>query len=195
VGVIKPWIELHKERAMIDYNQLPSRDESGNIHVVIEVPRGSGVKLKFDAKLGAFVLSRTLLLGVVYPFDWGFVPSTQAPDGDPLDAMVIHESSTWPGVVIPCKPIGVIRVSQVSHKEKNAKRKQNDRIIAVPANDPKYKHVHDLPLHMRQELERFFLAATQMTQKDVTIEGWENAETAEGIINAARAAFKTPETA
>lgn len=71
---------------------LPSYGEDGTVHAVVEAPKGSLLKLKYDLKLGAFTVSHSLPIGLSYPFDWGFVPSTQAPDGDPLDVLILHEA-------------------------------------------------------------------------------------------------------
>src|SRR3954467_9288837 len=103
---------------MKDLQKLPSRAGDGALHVVVESPRGSTVKLKYEPKLGAFTISRPLVLGLRYPYDWGFIPSTKAADGDPLDAMILLDAPTFPGVVVPCRPVVLIKVEQ---KKKDGK--------------------------------------------------------------------------
>ena len=85
--------------------KLPAFSDDGDLHVVIETPRGSLAKLDYDPKLKTFTLSKSLLAGLTYPYDWGFIPATAAEDGDPLDVMVIHEAATFPGLVLTCKII------------------------------------------------------------------------------------------
>src|SRR6185503_13012746 len=99
---------------MIDVSALPTFADDDAIHVVVESPRGSAVKLKYDREHGVMTMSRPLTLGLTYPCDWGFVPSTHAPDGDPLDAFIMWDASVYPGVVVPCRPIGVLRVEQTN---------------------------------------------------------------------------------
>ena len=74
---------------MPNFINLPPFTEDGDVYVVVETPRGSRAKFAYDPKLETFILSKSLLTGLPYPHDWGFVPSTKADDGDPLDIMVI----------------------------------------------------------------------------------------------------------
>jgi inorganic pyrophosphatase len=123
-------------------SNLPAYSEDGSVHAVVEAPKGSLVKLKYEIKLGAFTVAHSLPLGLSYPFDWGFVPSTQAPDGDPLDVLILHEASTYPGVVLPCRPLGVVEMDQ---EDQGGKRERNDRVIVMPAW---HDRVGDLRMHL-----------------------------------------------
>jgi len=121
---------------MTDLQSLPARSSKQAFHVVVESPGGSRVKIAYDQKLRAFKFSRPLVAGVCYPYDWGFIPGTVAPDGDPLDAMVFCDTPTFPGVVIECRALGVLRLKQ---NRKNAGgRERNDRLIAIPIETPRF---------------------------------------------------------
>jgi inorganic pyrophosphatase len=140
------------------------------------------VKLKYETKLGAFTVAHSLPLGLSYPFDWGFVPSTQAADGDPLDVLILHEASTYPGVVLPCRPLGVVEMDQ---EEKNGERKRNDRVIVMPAwhgRVGEFEHPSDLPTRLKEEIEQFFLSTTFFTAKKPAILGWRGSKKAHSLI-------------
>ena len=100
----------------------------GELRMIVETPRGSAVKLKYDLKLKIFTVSKSLPLGLTYPFDWGFIPGTQGEDGDPLDALAIHDASTYPGVMLPCRLLGMIARKQKSENGWEA----NPRYILIP---------------------------------------------------------------
>ena len=97
---------------MPNFFNLPAFAEDGAVNVVVETPRGSRAKFAFDPKLETFTLTKSLLVGLTYPHDWGFVPSTTAEDGDPLDVMVIHDAATFPGLVLACRIIGILQILQ-----------------------------------------------------------------------------------
>jgi inorganic pyrophosphatase len=151
--------------------------------VVVESPRGSTVKLKFDPAVGAMTVSRPLTSGLRYPFDWGFVPGTRAADGDPIDAMLAWDTETFPGVVIPCRALGIVKVDQKSVR--GGRRERNDRVVAMPLKAPRFDHLRkagDLPIRVRREIETFFLAVTALEGKDVRILGWGGPEAALRLI-------------
>ena len=157
---------------MPQLHQLDAFAENDVFHVVVESPRGSTLKLKWDPHLGAMSVSRPLNFGLSFPYDWGFVPSTEAPDGDPVDALVYWDVSSYPGVVIPCRAIAVVNVDQRAGGGDS--RVRNDRIIALPTQ-VRREHVGspgDLPTRVREELNQFFLAATALEGKDARILGW-----------------------
>ncbi len=156
---------------MTNLFKLPTWADKEHIHAVVETPRGSTCKLDFDAELKVFTLAKPLMTGLTYPYDWGFIPSTRADDGDPLDVLIIHDSQTYPGVVLRCKPIGVLEVVQRS----KGKEERNDRIFAVPDRSPLEADLADvrhLPPRAVQELEQFFRATNALQDKELEFLGW-----------------------
>jgi inorganic pyrophosphatase len=167
-----------------DLTTLPTRSRRGGFHVVVESPAGSAVKLKYDPELGHFKLARALVAGLRYPYDWGFVPGTKAPDGDPLDAMIFCDTPTYPGVIVECRALGLIRLKQ--NRKRASGQERNDRLIAIPVKAERYSHIQthfDLPLRWRQELEEFFLYAIRFENKDAKILGWATAVAAERMVD------------
>jgi inorganic pyrophosphatase len=151
--------------------KLPTWADETRIHAVVETPRGSRCKLEFDPKLRAFTLAKPLLAGLTYPYDWGFIPSTKAEDGDPLDVLMIHEAATYPGLVLRCKPIGVLEILQTTKSGKE----RNDRIFAVPDRSPfegNLQDVRHLPERAVGELEKFFEATDALEDKKLEFLGW-----------------------
>lgn len=164
---------------------LPPRDD-GDLLVVVESPRGSAVKLKYDPDLGAMTLTRSLVAGTVMAFDFGFVPGTKADDGDPLDAIVLLDAPTAPGVVVRCRPIGIVRLTEKD--EKNGGRERNDRVVAVAVGDRRHEDVKDakdLGARERSEIEQFFVAAAALEGKELGVEGWGDARAARKAVDAA----------
>lgn len=169
---------------MPDYEKLPARADAGLVHVVVETPRGARAKFKYDPKLKVFAFSRTLLLGLTYPYDWGFIPSTRGEDGDPIDVMILHEAATAPGMVVTCRPIAILNVLQ---SEKGKEDRRNDRILAVPAEEghrTPWNDVDDVHEGLKDELQRFFTASVAL-QKDKKLRflGWGDAAEAQASID------------
>jgi inorganic pyrophosphatase len=169
----------------VDFSKLPVFSKARHLHVVVEAPRGSNVKLKLDPELGVFVASRSLVLGTSYPHDWGFVPSTKAADGDPLDAMVLSDAATYPGVVLECRPLALLKVTQ---KGKGGKRERNDRVIAAAvhcARMGRLRKLADLDKRTRDEIEQFFKTAVVFEDKELAVLGWGNEGAAMRVVKAA----------
>jgi inorganic pyrophosphatase len=155
----------------------------GSINVMVESPRGAAAKFKYDPELDRITLSRPLPDGLVYPHDWGFVPSTRASDGDPVDAMIVWDGASYPGVVIACRAIGVLKVEQ--NRKSGPGRERNDRVAVLPLKAPRHEHVttiFDLPERQRDELERFFLAVVAFEDKDLRLLGWDGPAEAVALI-------------
>jgi inorganic pyrophosphatase len=151
------------------------------LHCLVEIPKGSRNKYEFDEALGGIKLDRFLFSSVVYPADYGFIRDTRAPDGDPLDAVILVGQATFPGCVIPVRAIAVLRMTSDGE--------QDDKIICVPGSDPQWGHLEDLediPEQMRTEIEHFFSMYKQPEGKTVAIQGYENRATAEEVIAAAQ---------
>ena len=156
---------------MTNLARLPTWADKQHIHAVVETPRGSRCKLEFDPKLKVFTLSKPLLAGLTYPYDWRFVPSTQAEDGDPLDVLIIHDAATYPGLVLRCKPIGVLCVLQTG----KGKSERNDRVFALPNRAPfegDLQDIRHLPARAVNELEKFFEATDALEDKKIMFLGW-----------------------
>jgi inorganic pyrophosphatase len=164
---------------------IPTFAEDELFHVVVESPRGSSLKLKYHVEWDAMSVSRPLPLGVMFPYDWGFVPSTEAADGDPLDAMLLWDVVSYPGVVIPCRAVGVLHVEQNRERDDPSQRIRNDRIMAMPVEARREREldaVTKLPARVRQEVEQFTLASTALEGKQVRILGWDDGAAALRLV-------------
>ncbi len=172
---------------MLDLARLPARDAHGAVRGVVESPRGAVVKLKYDADLGVMSLSRPLPLGLAYPYDWGFVAGTRAADGDPVDALVYWDVASFPGVVVPCRPVAVVRLEQDS---KTNGRVRNDRILAVPVKHSRgdlIRSPDDLPARVKDEIAQFFLSAIFFEPKNPALLGWGGPDEADRLVDGSTA--------
>jgi len=137
---------------------LPLRDDSGGWLAVIEASQGSRHKFKYKAAWRAFELSGVLPLGLSFPYDFGFLPSTLGDDGDPLDVLVLADEALPPGSVVPCRIVGVIEAEQQDAGERKWNR--NDRIVAVAQQAHRYREcrtLRDVAANVLEEIESFFV--------------------------------------
>jgi len=166
---------------------IPAFAAPGIFHVVVESPKGAALKLKYDEKLEVMGIARPLPVGVVFPFDWGFVPSTKGPDGDPIDAFLMWDVPAFPGVVVACRPLGVLKIEQNTAIFDRAKRVRNDRILALPVEarrEARWKTFADLGERVRDECIVFTRAAAALEGKEVEVLGWGSPEEAVALITA-----------
>jgi len=137
---------------------LPAIDEeSGSVNVIVETPKGSRGKFKYDDKTGGFLLHKILPVGFAFPLDFGFVPSTMAADGDPIDVLLLLDVPVTTGIIVKTKLIGAIEAEQ---KEPEGKFVRNDRLLGVAVEviePPGLEDIAALPDRMLEQLEQFFL--------------------------------------
>jgi len=151
--------------------ELPARDpETGLVRVIIDTPKGSRNKYKFDSRQGVLELSRILPAGMSFPHDFGSIPSTCAEDGDALDVMVLTEAPLFPGCQVLVHLIGVIRAVQ---KEKR-RMIRNDRLLAIietPVNKPAITRLDQVDGQQLKEIEHFFRSYNQAQGREFRITG------------------------
>ncbi len=142
----------------IPVNKLPAIDtDSGLLNVVIDTPKGSRNKYKFDEHNGLWRLGKVLPEGMAFPFDFGFFPSTCGEDGGPVDVLLLSDTPTFPGCVVSARLIGVIEAEQVER----GKTIRNDRFVAVietSYNAPIYRSLDDVNEQRLDEIEHFFIS-------------------------------------
>jgi inorganic pyrophosphatase len=140
-------------------HQLPAGRSEDEINVVIEVPKGSDGKFKYDPKTGFFELHGSLPKGLLFPYDYGFIPSTLGEDGDPLDVVALVDPTLFCGCLVSASLIGLIKGTQKA--EKGERRVRNDILLAVHAESVTWKGVSrlsKLPSELLDQIEFFFAA-------------------------------------
>jgi inorganic pyrophosphatase len=155
------------------------------INVAIETPRGSRNKLKYEPAKKMYSLSKILPEGMVFPYDFGFVPGTQAKDGDPLDVLILTDEPLFPGCLVDCTLVVVIELMQ----EESGSRERNDRLIAVAQASLLYADVKDLiGLNgvVLKQVEEFFVNYQRVRNIKVTILGRHGPDTAREILRRSR---------
>ena len=149
---------MSKKNGLADPSRLKplAGEQKGLLRVVIETPKGSRNKFAFNPDDHIFELKKVLPAGMAFPYDFGFVPSTKAEDGDPVDVLVLMDEPAFPGCALTCRPIGVIQGEQ----REDGKRIRNDRIVAIEQGTHSWAKVDEmdqLGKQFRKELEEFFV--------------------------------------
>jgi inorganic pyrophosphatase len=152
-----------------------------DLTVIIETPKGSQNKFAFDPRFGAFVLKGVLPAGAVFPFDFGFIPSTLGADGDPLDILVLMDSPAFAGCIVPSRLIGVIEAEQTE----KGKTERNDRLVAVAAKSVTHRSIQeltDVSQDLVGQVEHFFISYNAAKGKRFEPTGRNGARRAHSLI-------------
>lgn len=155
------------------------------VNVIIEINKGSKNKYEIDKETGLIALDRAMHTSQDYPFDYGFVPQTHWDDNDPLDVVVLTTYPLFPGILVKVRPVAVVHMVDGGDKD--------EKIIAVPKDDPRWDHVQDISdvnKHTLKEIEHFFLTYKKLQNKEVTINGLGGAVEAKKAIERAQELYK-----
>ena len=171
---------------------LPSfdPDDADLLVVVIETPKGSRNKYAFDPQERVFSLTKVLPAGMEFPYDFGFIPSTKAGDGDPLDALVLMDEPAFPGCRLACRAIGIIEGEQGDKGDTD----RNDRLICIESGTHSYshiRHVDDLGKPFEKELEDFFVNYHKLIGKTFRVKALKGPAQALRQVKACRRAART----
>lgn len=165
----------------------PIDKRDGLMQVIIETPAGSRNKFAFDEDQGIFALKKVLPAGMVFPYDFGFLPQTKAPDGDPIDVLLLMDEPAFPGCAVRSRLIGVIEGEQLDGKA----RVRNDRLLAVAEANHMYANVRklkDLPAKWIEELEDFFVNYHNLEGKKYRLLGCKGEDAALRLVKEAQKA-------
>ena len=153
---------------------------------IVEIPKGSRNKYEYDPATGAIKLDRFISASVVYPTDYGYVPETLAPDGDPLDVLVCVSEPTFPGCLVPSKVVGLFKMAD--------EKGDDDHVLCVPRHDPGWntlEDVDDLPRQLRDEITHFFTVYKDLDRdRHSEVRGWGNRDEALATLARAREQFQ-----
>ncbi|KAG5563610.1 hypothetical protein RHGRI_006153 [Rhododendron griersonianum] len=144
---------------------------------VVEITKGSKVKYELDKKTGLIKVDRVLYSSVVYPHNYGFIPRTLCEDNDPMDVLVLMQEPVLPGCFLRARAIGLMPMIDQGEKD--------DKIIAVCADDPEYRHytdIKELAPHRLAEIRRFFEDYKKNENKEVAVNDFLPSTTAHEAI-------------
>jgi inorganic pyrophosphatase len=161
---------------------MSARPGPETVDVVVEIPRGSRNEYEYDEERGVMRFDRRLLGAIAFPADYGYVPETIGADGDALDALVLLDEPTYPGVWVTARPVRVSWIGTAEGREA--------KLVCVPEGEPAYADVHDLsdlPAHMTEEIGHFFEVYKGLDAgSSSTDEGREGREAALQVLREAR---------
>ena len=158
--------------------------ENNVVHALIEIPLGSKNKYELDKATGRIFLDRVLYAAMIYPAEYGILENTLAPDGDPLDILVICSDPTFPGCMVPARVLGYLDMVDNG--------KLDYKLISVVDCDPRYHDVQtleDLPPFVLKEIANFFANYKVLQDIKVEVGEYHSKEAAIRVIEECRAAW------
>jgi len=153
------------------------KDAPEILNAIVEIPSGSKDKYELDKETGLIKLDRVLETSFRYPGNYGFVPQTLCEDDDPLDVIILTHSALHPGILVRVRPVGMLNMIDDGEKD--------EKILAVPAKDPRFnemKDLKDVPQGFLDEIRHFFLRYKEVKGGNVEIGKWDNAKKAKAFI-------------
>jgi len=178
---------IHSERNL--FVDLSPFSKTGEVHVFIDTPKGSRNKYEYDVEYQLFKLGGVLPAGAVFPFDFGYIPSTEGGDGDPLDVLVLMDEPAFVGCLVPARLLGVIEAEQTD----NGKTTGNDRLIAVAANARDHQDLQSIDQlndNLMQEIEHFFISYNMIKGKQFAPKGRLGPDRARRVIEDGEKQFR-----
>jgi inorganic pyrophosphatase len=173
---------------LADPTQLKPLDSTDDtLQVIVETPKSSRNKYAYDTEQKIFTLTKVLPAGMAFPYDFGFLPKTLAPDGDAIDVLLLMDEPAFPGCSVKSRLIGVIEGEQIDGK----KRIRNDRLVAIAEANHMYsniKKLKDLPKKTIRELQDFFVNYHRLEGKEYKLLGCKGKSAAMTLIKKARKA-------
>lgn len=155
---------MAKNAANVYKKISPFDEETGDLNVIIETPKGCRNKYALDEKLGVLVLKGVLTAGHSFTYDFGFIPNTLGGDGDPLDVLILMDEAAFTGCLVPSRLVGVIEAEQT---ERDGKVERNDRLIAAADSHTHsdVKSINDLNDTLIDQIEHFFISYNEVKGK------------------------------
>lgn len=151
------------------------------MNVIIEIPRFSKNKYEIDKETGLIALDRVMHTAQDYPFDYGFVPQTLFDDGDALDVVLITTHPLLPGILLKARPVAIMEMTDDGDRD--------DKIVAVPVEDPRFDEINDLAdlnKHFVKEMSHFFETYKKVQDKEVSVGKWHGAKEAKEVFEKSR---------
>lgn len=154
------------------------------MNVIVEIPKYSKNKYEIDKETGLIALDRVMHSAQDYPFDYGFVPQTLFDDGDALDVVLVTTYPLAPGILLKARPVAIMEMVDGGDRD--------DKIVAVPVEDPRFDTVQDLAdlnPHFRKEMSHFFETYKKVQSKEVSVGEWRGADAAKEAFERSRALY------